>query len=1310
MSDLPGVKEALSLVERFRSTVRELAREEAELAAGFAAQFAAVEQVRATALRRLEERSSADEAARRAEYEQAAARFRAIHAARQRLIEQGLLADRRRATQRVDQEESRRKYRVQEGALRAERRRESDTAAAEARLAEVRQRCLEAEERAAQMGAEAARVFRGDRALIRLLDREWPVSSAAPDADEESLFGEAEGQLSAAGAALDRFQHLRLSRVFAAMPLWLWFLVAALGAATAGALPHFGFPGLAWRDAAIAFGGAVVAVTGLFLLARRQALPLARATAEHLAGARRALALAKERAEQRHRDEQGRIEREYEQTTARLREEWSEAVERAEELRARYPRELDAQAHRASARNDAQLASRLAMLQARAAAAGTLSAEAQLREQERIEAEFATAKARIAADEASALADYDLRARQKLSPLLAALGAANEAVAREFPAWSDPAWQAWEPPATFRNAAPFGRLEIEVERLCGGELTERRFRAELPAMLSVPLLLSYPNQGSLLFETGEEGGAEAVATMNNVIYRLLSATPPGKLSFTIIDPVGLGQSFAGLMRLADFDENNINGRIWTQTAQIEERLAELGEHMEKVIQMYLRDEYATIADYNAAAGVIAEKYHVLVIAGFPVNFSEAAARRLLNIAASGARCGVFTLIQWDRRQPLPHDWVAEELRRQSVRVVGANKVPTLADAPWPGARLILDPPPPPEFTGEFLRRVGERSRGANRVEVAFAQVAPPPEAFWSLDTTEEIRVPIGRAGATKLQYFALGRGTRQHALVAGKTGSGKSTFFHVLITNLASWCSPAEVEFYLVDFKKGVEFKGYATRKLPHARVVAIESDRDFGLSVLQRVDDELRRRGDRFRARGVQDLAGYRRATGESLPRTLLIIDEFQEFFTEEDRISQSAAVLLDRIVRQGRAFGIHVLLGSQTLGGAYTLARATLGQMVVRIALQCNEADAYLIMDENNPAPRLLSRPGEGIYNDAGGAPEGNSPFQTVWLPEDERDARLAEIRARAEAASARAAAPMVFEGNAPADVVENTDLAAVLEQRPDVTPPISRVWLGAPNSIKGPTEVLFRRQAGNNLLIVGQRDEAAFTLVCLALVALAAQHPVGSARFVVLDPSLPGSRERALLDRLIEAVPHPVTRPGPTEVPSVIRGLADEVKRRFEAGAGGNVQAPVGPGTNAPTTFVIIHGLQHYKRLRSEDDYGFASTTSDPDANVAPQFQELVVEGPANGVHVIATGDTWSNLGRFLGRKTLASFAWRVLFQMSANDSASLVDSPDASRLGLHRALLFHEPAGSLEIFRPYALPDAAWFDAVTGELSKRRQVAG
>src|SRR5260370_10046694 len=170
-----------------------------------------------------------------------------------------------------------------------------------------------------------------------------------------------------------------------------------------------------------------------------------------------------------------------------------------------------------------------------------------------------------------------------------------------------------------------------------------------------------------------------------------------------------------------------------------------------------------------------------------------------------------------------------------------------------------------------------------------------------------------------------------------------------IITNLALWCSPEQVEFYLVDFKKGVEFKCYASRQLPHARVVAIESDREFGLSVLQRVDEELRRRGDLFRKVGAQDLAGYKRAGAkEAVPRTLLMIDEVQEFFTEEDRVSQGAAVLLDRIVRQGRAFGIHVLLGSQTLGGGYTLARAAIGQMGIRIPLQCNGGAAYLIKEQ--------------------------------------------------------------------------------------------------------------------------------------------------------------------------------------------------------------------------------------------------------------------------------------------------------------------------------------------------------------------------
>ncbi|HXD51978.1 MAG TPA: FtsK/SpoIIIE domain-containing protein, partial [Burkholderiales bacterium] len=436
--------------------------------------------------------------------------------------------------------------------------------------------------------------------------------------------------------------------------------------------------------------------------------------------------------------------------------------------------------------------------------------------------------------------------------------------------------------------------------------------------------------------------------------------------------------------------------------------------------------------------------------------------------------------------------------------------------------LTLEPPPSPDEIVRLVRIIGQRGKDANRVEVPFAQIAPTE--LWQEETTEILRVPIGRSGATKFQYLEIGSGTRQHALIAGKTGSGKSTLFHVIITNLALRCSPEEVEFYLIDFKKGVEFKCYGSRKLPHARVVAIESDREFGLSVLQRLDEELRRRGDLFRKVGAQDLAGYKRADGaEPVPRSLLMIDEFQEFFTEEDRISQGAEVLLDRIVRQGRAFGIHVILGSQTLGGAYTLARATIGQMVIRIALQCNEADAYLIMDQDNPAPRLLSRPGEGIYNDAAGAIEGNSPFQAVWLSDKTRDEYLAKIRARADEKGNQYPGPIVFEGNAPADVRENIPLQAALEKPAAQIPVQSSVWLGAPNSIKGPTEAVFRRQSGSNLLVVGQSEERTTTIVAVSLVSLAAQFPKDAARFVLLDSTPQGFPQREFLERIVRAVPH-------------------------------------------------------------------------------------------------------------------------------------------------------------------------------------------
>ena len=50
------------------------------------------------------------------------------------------------------------------------------------------------------------------------------------------------------------------------------------------------------------------------------------------------------------------------------------------------------------------------------------------------------------------------------------------------------------------------------------------------------------------------------------------------------------------------------------------------------------------------------------------------------------------------------------------------------------------------------------------------------------------------------------------------------------------------------------------------------------------------------------------------------------------------------------------------------------------------------------------------------------------------------------------------------------------------------------------------------------------------------------------------------------------------------------------------------------------------------------------------------------------------------------------------MSANDSSNLIDSPAATMLGLHRALFHNERLGTLETFRPYAMPEDAWLEEI------------
>ncbi|HEX7101760.1 MAG TPA: FtsK/SpoIIIE domain-containing protein, partial [Nitrolancea sp.] len=859
-----------------------------------------------------------------------------------------------------------------------------------------------------------------------------------------------------------------------------------------------------------------------------------------------------------------------------------------------------------------------------------------------IEADASARRSRLIRELLEQKNERSTQHKQRLADLKPAFVRFGNDLERISPRWSSIDWRAWQPAVALGQASRIGDLD-----------------APSSGIPPLPLLFPIPGDRALLIETTHDGKQQAAAAAQSLLLHLLASTPPGQLQFTLVDPIGLGQNVAGFMRLSDYDDRLIGGKTATEAQQIERQLVDLTSHMENVIQKYLRNQFATIEEYNREAGEIAEPYRLLAVFDFPVNFSETAARRLLSIIKNGPRCGVYTVLLLDRTQPMPRGFDLSDIEASAMVIAWDGERFAWQEDGFEQCALHLDSPPEHGLFQRVIDGVGKAHISAGKVEVPFGRIAPKPDRWWCANAGDGISAPLGPAGARSVQTLDLGSGTAQHTLVVGKTGSGKSTLLHTLITSLALGYSPEEVQLYLIDFKQGVEFKIYAEEQLPHARVIAIESEREFGLSVLQGLDDELVRRGERFRALGVDNLTDYRAQIAEPLPRILLLVDEFQEFFTEDDQIALQSAQLLDRLVRQGRAFGLHVLLGTQTLAGSYSLPRGTIDQMAVRIALQCSDSDSRLILADDNPAARLLSRPGEAIYNAANGLLEGNNLFQVAWLPGDEQRRYLTQIRQLAKARGYQPAEPpIVFEGNAAAEIANNRQLETLLEHQVTVVPNQFGIWLGDPVAVREPVAASIQRQSGSNLLIVGQNSEAAQALLSVALVSLAAQLPNTDTfpGLNLLDFGVADANGADFFGQLQDTADLPLRLGRSRHLPQIVNEIASELRRRLDADLSG--EAPI---------FLIIHGLHRARDLRPVDRFGFSSFDAKPAVpSLAEQFETILRDGPELGIHTIAWCDTMTNLARSLDRRAMREFGLRVAFQMGAEDSVNLIDSIAASKL--------------------------------------------
>ena len=493
----------------------------------------------------------------------------------------------------------------------------------------------------------------------------------------------------------------------------------------------------------------------------------------------------------------------------------------------------------------------------------------------------------------------------------------------------------------------------------------------LRGKVSVPVLMPIDILNGLCFETNSMTQEGVLKQMQYIAIDLVKQVLPECIQLSFVD-IGLNTYFPLLHSL-----KLPNVKFITNRDQLKTELNNLFEKARYISTRCLNAEFANLKEYNKKASY-KEAYNFLFIANFPKDCQVEEINAISDLINEGSKCGIQVIMNLDKSYfPDLSSYNRsnfDKLYKLINRITYIDCTKQFAELRNFNVKVIK------EWFAKYCFNFDTYST---------QEIKDFVDTLYKMHSNQDnqadnfLSIPIGNCGRDRVCFEMGQKSMVYHGLIAGQTGTGKSTLLNNIITTIAEKYSPDEFRLYLLDYKLGVEFKIYKDH--PNVELLLLDNSRlSVAVDALKQLEDEMQKREILFEEDlTIQDIDTYNKKAKNKLPRILIIIDEVQQLF-KDYATQRQINPLIKSIAKQGRAFGIHMLFSSQSYDGC-NISSDILAQMSLRIAFTLSSGqECRAILGGDNDVPKSIPHY-TAVYNTNNGNRNDNVIVKMDYFDKD-------------------------------------------------------------------------------------------------------------------------------------------------------------------------------------------------------------------------------------------------------------------------------------------------------------------------------------